>query len=132
MTSDWVGDSLIVLNGAPTFMTLAGDPHRPAVVRLELPQGWRSATSLDSVPGAGADHADAYRATDYDDLVDSPMVAGGNLRIHGFVVGGSRHAVVDAGNIDDGTLTEPRATSPASSARTSASGDRSRTRTTCS
>ena len=97
VTTDWVGDSLIVLNGAPTFMTISNDVHRPVIVHLELPRGWRSATSLDTVRDAPSD---SYRAADYDDVVDSPIIAGDNLRIDRFVVGGSRHAVVDAGSID--------------------------------
>ncbi|HKO16413.1 MAG TPA: hypothetical protein VJU87_09240 [Gemmatimonadaceae bacterium] len=96
VTADWVGDSLIVLNGAPTFVTLADSVHRPADVTLALPAGWRSATSLDSAGGRTPDH---YQAADYDELVDSPIIAGANLRFHQFVVGRSRHTIVDAGNL---------------------------------
>ena len=95
VTADWVGDSLIVLNGAPTFLTIADSVHRPATVQLQLPSGWRSATSLDSVHGA---RADEYRAATFDELVDSPIVAG-QLRVRSFVVGGSRHSIVDAGDV---------------------------------
>src|SRR5512138_1782632 len=62
VTADWVGDSLIVLNGAPTFATIADTIHRAIEVKLELPAGWRSATSLDTVPDGLRDH---YRAADY-------------------------------------------------------------------
>ncbi|HET7374139.1 MAG TPA: hypothetical protein VFJ20_12155 [Gemmatimonadaceae bacterium] len=96
VTADWVGDSLIILNGAPTFATIADTTHRPIEVKLELPAGWRSATSLDTVPDGLRDH---YRAADYDELVDSPIVAG-DLRVRSFTVAGSRHAIVDAGNVD--------------------------------
>ena len=95
VTADWVGDSLIVLNGAPTFVTLADTVRRPAVVQLELPAGWRSATSLDSMPGV----PDEYRAADYDELVDSPIVAG-SLREHTFTVDNVPFTVVDAGDVD--------------------------------
>ncbi len=94
VTSDWVGDSLIVLNGAPTFVTIADSAPHAAEVRLALPDGWRSATSLDSVPGV----KDAYRARSYGELVDSPIIAG-NLRFHSFVAGGRPHTVVDAGEL---------------------------------
>ena len=97
VTTDWVGDSLIVLNGAPTFITIADSVYRPADVILVLPAGWRSATGLDSVPGKGSDH---YRATDYDQLVDSPIIAAGNLRVRSFTVGTSQHAIADAGELD--------------------------------
>jgi predicted metalloprotease with PDZ domain len=96
VTANWVGDSLIVINGAPTFVTIADTVHRAADVKLDLPAGWRSATSLDSVPDGLRDH---YQAADYDELVDSPIVAG-DLRLRSFAVDGSRHSIVDAGNID--------------------------------
>src|SRR5690348_14909720 len=97
VTTDWVGDSLIVLNGAPTFITIADTVHRPAEIKLDLPTGWRSATSLDTVPDRERDH---YRAADYDELVDSPIIAGGNLRLRRFTVGASQHTIADAGDID--------------------------------
>lgn len=97
VTTDWVGDSLIVINGAPTFVTIADTVHRPAEVTLDLPAGWRAATSLDTVPDGARDH---YRAVSYDELVDSPIVAGGNLRFRSFTVGGSQHTIADAGEID--------------------------------
>ena len=97
VTADWVGDSLIVLNGAPTFVTIDDTVHRPAEVTLELPRGWRSATSLDSVKGGPQDR---YRAADYDELVDSPIIAGDSLRFHSFVVDGSQHTIVDGGAVD--------------------------------
>jgi predicted metalloprotease with PDZ domain len=97
VTADWVGDSLIVLNGAPTFVTIADTVHRPAEVTLDLPAGWRAATSLDTVPDGTRDH---YRAADYDELVDSPIIAGGGLRFRTFTVGGSQHTIADAGDVD--------------------------------
>jgi predicted metalloprotease with PDZ domain len=96
VTSDWVGDSLIVLNGAPTFVTIADSVHRPIEVTLTLPAGWHSATALDTAGGGAPDH---YRSADYDELVDSPIIAGANLRFRSFVVGASRHTIVDAGEV---------------------------------
>ena len=97
VTADWVGDSLVVLNGAPTFMTLADTVHRPAEIHLSLPPGWSSATSLDSASDGVLDH---YRAADYDDLVDSPIMAGA-LRTVQFDVDGIPHLLVDAGAVGD-------------------------------
>ncbi|HSQ32264.1 MAG TPA: hypothetical protein VLN49_20555 [Gemmatimonadaceae bacterium] len=97
VTADWVGDSLIVINGAPTFVTIADSIHRPADVTLDLPAGWRAATSLDTVRDGTRDH---YRAADYDELVDSPIIAAGNLRFRTFTVGESQHTVADAGSVD--------------------------------
>jgi predicted metalloprotease with PDZ domain len=97
VTADWVGDSLIVLNGAPTFMTIAGATRGRAEITLNLPAGWRSATSLDTVRDGVRDH---YRSADYDEVVDSPIIAGANLRFHAFAAGNSQHTVVDAGAMD--------------------------------
>jgi predicted metalloprotease with PDZ domain len=93
VTTNWVGDSLAVLNGAPTFITLAEKAHRPHDVRLVLPAGWTAMTAL---PPAADSQALHYRAGDYDTLVDSPMLAG-FLSVHQFVVDGSVHYLVDAG-----------------------------------
>ncbi len=96
VTADWVGDSLIVLCGAPTFMTPVGGASRSADVRYAFPAGWTSATSLDSAADRAPDH---YLASDYDDLVDSPIVAG-HLQRFAFVVDGKTHLLVDAGQVD--------------------------------
>ncbi len=94
VTGDWLGADYAVLNGAPTFITIAGEGNRPAVVRLLLPAGWRVATALDSMsaPGGGS-----LRASDYDRLVDSPIAAG-QLDVHEFTVAGARHQLVDVGD----------------------------------
>jgi predicted metalloprotease with PDZ domain len=96
VTTNWVGDDLGVFNGSATYITLAERARRPHEVRLELPPQWTaSATALARVrPGV----ANQYRADDYDTLNDSPIVAG-SLSTHEFAVAGSRHVLVDAGNI---------------------------------
>ena len=95
VTTNWVDDTLAVLNGAPTFVTLVENAHRPHEVRLQLAGLWKqSMTSLEPAPDGIPNH---YRARDYDELVDSPIVAG-DLAVHEFEVGGSRHFLVNAGN----------------------------------
>lgn len=94
VTTNWIGADYAVLNGAPTFITLAEQRHRPHDVRLTLPSGWTHAmTGLDDVPGA----PHHFRAADYEALVDSPMLAG-KLVTHEFVVAGKTHVVVGAGD----------------------------------
>lgn len=95
VTTNWVGDSLAVLNGASTFVTLAETGRRPHHVRLILPAGWTVATALDSIPKAGPPQ---YRAPDYEALVDSPILAGA-LSVHRFDVNGRAHYLVDAGEV---------------------------------
>ena len=104
VTLNWVDDTLAVLNGAPTFITLAEQAHRPHEVKLELAGLWKqSASSLAPAPDGAPNH---FVARDYDELVDSPIVAG-DLHVREFEVGGARHALVSAG--DMGTWDDERA-----------------------
>jgi predicted metalloprotease with PDZ domain len=93
---NWVGDDMLVLNGAATFVTLVEQAKRPHDVKLELAPSWkRSITSLEPAPGG---QADFYRAPDFDTLVDSPILAG-NLDVRDFTVDGAKHSVATAGEI---------------------------------
>ena len=91
--TNWIEAGFALLNGAPTFMTLAGDGRRPHHVTIVPAQGWkRSMTALDALPGG--EHR--YRAADYDTLVDSPILIG-NPAVHEFEVDGKRHSLVNEG-----------------------------------
>jgi len=101
---NWVDQDFALLNGAPTFLTLADHVARPHDVRLVLPADWKASdTGMPRAPGGGAHH---YRAADYEMLVDSPIVAG-NPAVHEFTVDGKRHYLVDAG--EDGVFDGDRA-----------------------
>lgn len=92
---NWVDSSFALINGAPTFLTLADDPApRPHEVALELPPGWlTSVTGMPEAPGAGPHR---YVAADFDTLVDSPIYAG-NPAVHEFEVDGKPHYLVNEG-----------------------------------
>ncbi len=94
VTTNWVSANLVVLNGAPTFITLVDRTRRPHDVRVDLPATMRAMTALDPAPDGRPSH---YRAADYDTLVDSPIVAG-DLDVHRFDVDGVSHYLVDAGD----------------------------------
>lgn len=95
VTTNEVRKEYGVFNGAPTFMTLVEAARRPHEVQFELPAGWtRVMTGLDDVPGGAAPR---FRAADYETLVDSPILAG-VLDVREFVVAGSKHFVVSAGD----------------------------------
>jgi predicted metalloprotease with PDZ domain len=95
VTTSWVGEDLGVLNGAPTFMTLAEKVRRPHEVRLELPRAWKRAmTALDDAPDHRPNH---FRAADFETLVDSPILAG-SLGVNEFEVDGRKHYLVSAGD----------------------------------
>jgi len=92
--NNWVEAAFAMLNGAPTFITLAERTARAHEVRLELPAAWKgSATPL--MPVAGQAHA--YRAEDFDTLVDSPIIVG-NPVVRTFEVDGKRHHLVLEGD----------------------------------
>jgi len=92
--SNWVEDGFAMLNGAPTFITLADLRPRAHDVHVELPQAWhRVMTAMPDAQGAsGVD----FRAPDYDTLVDSPMVLG-NPAVYEFTVDGKKHYLVNTG-----------------------------------
>lgn len=91
--TNWIDADLAMLNGAPTFLTIAGDTRRPHEVRLELPAAW-AATATALAPASGSPHH--YVAADFDELVDSPIVAG-NPAIYRFEVSGVPHQLVNVG-----------------------------------
>jgi predicted metalloprotease with PDZ domain len=92
--NNWVEAGFAMLNGAPTFLTLVERGARPHEVRIELPGAWQgTATALP--PISGTPHA--YRADDFDTLVDSPIIAG-NPVTRTFTVDGKTHVLVLEGD----------------------------------
>ena len=120
--NNWVEADFALINGAPTFMTIASDVEqprsggsaagpkgparkRPHDVTLELPSAWK--TSITGLPNAPDGKPHHYLAPDFDTLVDSPIVAG-NPAVHQFMVAGTPHVLVnvaagDPGAVFDGT-----------------------------
>ena len=91
--TNWVGKQFAVLNGAPTFLTVPDRLDQEHVIRLKMPNGWtRSATSLN----ASGDTAHTFVAKSFDELVDSPIVAG-NISVYPFNAGGIDHQLVNIG-----------------------------------
>jgi predicted metalloprotease with PDZ domain len=91
--TNWVDAGFALLNGAPTFMTLADLTPRPHEVVINPAAGWkRSLTGLAAMPGG--EHR--YRAPDFDTLVDSPIVVG-NPTVFEFEVDGKKHYLVNEG-----------------------------------
>jgi predicted metalloprotease with PDZ domain len=102
---NWVDADFAMLNGAPTFITIADRQSRPHEVLVELPAGWTTSVSaLATAPGTTAHH---YVAPDYDTLVDSPLVAG-TPTVHEFQVAGKPHYLVNVG--EGGVWDGPRST----------------------
>ena len=100
---NWVEADFAAINGAATFITEAVDVQRPYRVHVDLPPGWATCqTPL--TPGAAAN---TFTAADFDELVDSPIVAGSPL-VNDFEVDGVRHVLVTVGG--DGVWDNPRVT----------------------
>ncbi len=92
--TNFVDADFAILTGAATFMTsreLMGQAH---TVQLRLPTTWeQSLTSLEHPVTAPAH---SYSATNYDELVDSPIFMG-NPQVHAFRVGEVEHYLVNQG-----------------------------------
>lgn len=89
--NNFVGTDYAFLVGAGTYMTPVDGLDLPHEVRLHLPARWPgSATGLEAV--AGSPHT--YRARNYTELVDSPIVAG-KLARYPFTVRGKPHELVN-------------------------------------
>ncbi|TWT36742.1 M61 glycyl aminopeptidase [Posidoniimonas corsicana] len=72
------------------FLYQDGRLDQPAEVRLELPSGWQAATGLTRVGGVDANR---FRADDFDQLYDRPILMGTLERID-FDVNGVPHAMI--------------------------------------
>ena len=92
--TNWVEADFAMLNGAPTFLTLAESGARPHEVTIEPARGWRRTVTGLAAMGGG-DHR--YRAPNFDTLVDSPIVVG-NPTIHEFSVDNTPHYLVNVGD----------------------------------
>jgi predicted metalloprotease with PDZ domain len=91
--TNWVEAGFALINGAPTFLTLADQVRRPHEVLIRPAAGWRrSMTGLEPLPGG--EHR--YRAADFDILVDSPILIG-NPAVYEFIVDGKPHFLVNEG-----------------------------------
>ena len=86
---NYVNSHFALINGQPTFLTLADDLIRPHEVKIQLPSSWKQ--SITAMKQMGENH---YIANDYEELVDSPIVAG-NPAIYTFEAEGKNHYLVN-------------------------------------
>ena len=91
--TNWVEADFAMINGAPTFMTLVGGLQRPHEVIIEPARSWRTSITP-RAPLSGGSHR--YRAVDYDELVDSPIVIG-NPAMYEFSVDDRKHFLANIG-----------------------------------
>jgi len=94
VATSWVEAGGALLNGASIFLYSEALRRQPQEVTLQLPPEWPALHT--TLPESGAPRT--YRAADYDELVDSPIVMG-TLDRQAFRVAGQSYAlVVPAGN----------------------------------
>ncbi|MGE0455838.1 MAG: M61 family metallopeptidase [Vicinamibacteria bacterium] len=100
VTTNEIAADYAVLNPAGTLIAprrAVQAPRWPIEVRLELPPGWTAVTALPRLEGGAAR---GFGATDYETLVDSPILAG-RLVVHEFELAGTAHVLADAGELGD-------------------------------
>jgi len=71
VSASWTGEEIAFFNGTTVFLAVDGQLELPAHVRVRTDAAWRVATGM--TPG---DSARQFRARDYHDLVDHPMLVG--------------------------------------------------------
>ena len=92
VSSSWVSSEFALINGAGIFLYTEESRHWPQRVIVNAPPVWsKTWTSLKAGPGA-----DEFLARDYDELVDSPIVAG-NAVDYRFEVDGQGYVLVNTG-----------------------------------
>lgn len=92
--TNFVDHEFALLNGAALFLTSETSLPQEHTVALKLPTRWhQSVTSLERRVNLGAN---TFIAKSYDELVDSPIVAG-NPTLHPFKVDGVDHYLVNVG-----------------------------------
>ncbi|HWN86341.1 MAG TPA: PDZ domain-containing protein [Vicinamibacterales bacterium] len=91
--TNWIEAGFALVNGAPTFLTLADRTTRAHEVVITPAAGWaKSLTALPEMPGG----PHRYRAPDFDTLTDSPIVVG-NPAVYEFTVDDKKHYLVNEG-----------------------------------
>lgn len=71
VSASWTGDAIAFFNGTNVFLAVEGRLETPAKVVVRTDAQWRVATGM--TPGDSTRH---YRARDFHDLVDHPMLVG--------------------------------------------------------
>jgi predicted metalloprotease with PDZ domain len=89
VAESWIESDFALLNGAGIYLYNEQTRDWPQSVRIDLPDAWSAIhTSLKRSEGGLL-----YEAGDYDELVDSPIVAGNTVE-HEFEVGGQPYSLV--------------------------------------
>jgi predicted metalloprotease with PDZ domain len=91
--ASYVGQGRLSLNPVTALMYVPGREAEPVTLALAQPDGWEVKTALDFDRNLGV-----WRAADYHELVDSPVLAGTGFRTETFEARGARFEIVVAGD----------------------------------
>ena len=102
--TNFVDAGFALLNGAPTFLTLAEDGNskgtaaggRPHDVQIVLPPSWKTAVCPLPPPPGSTEGDGRFRAESFDALADAPIYAG-NPSLYRFEVAGRPHLLLNEG-----------------------------------
>lgn len=99
--TNWVDERFALLNGAATFLSIPGELNAAHEVTLTLPGTWSRVVT--AMPSTGSGTPNRFLASDYDNLVDSPILAG-TPSLYEFTAGGKPHVLAneDEGGVWDG------------------------------
>jgi len=89
VATSWVEADGALLNGAGIFLYSETSRGQPQEVTLQLPDAWPDVQLAQAATGSPR----TYRAGDYDELIDSPILLG-QLRRYPFEVAGQSYALV--------------------------------------
>lgn len=89
--TNFVDSDFALIHGPATFIAPVNQLDAPYEVVLTLPKNWQR-----SVSGLAEVKPNHYRGANYDQLVDSPIMAG-NPAVHEFTVDGKPHYLVNVG-----------------------------------
>jgi len=89
VAESWIESGMALLNGAGIFTYTESTRDLPQNLEIRLPGGWSTVhTALARIPGSSG-----FRAVDYDELVDSPILLGNSVE-YAFDVKGHPYALV--------------------------------------
>ena len=96
-------DTIGFFNGTSVFLAVEGQADAPCVVDIQKPQGaayrnWRVATALPEARGTKRYGFGAYRAQNYDELIDHPVTLG-EFALGSFNAHGVKHDIVISGRV---------------------------------
>lgn len=106
VASNYVDSHMAIVQGAATFISPVKPLQPTFEVRVERPAGWKSIqTGFPPAPDGGEGH---FLVSDFDQLIDCPIVAG-SPTLQEFRVAGVRHVLVNLGQACKDPFGEARA-----------------------